>query len=200
MQNLVRRVMAIVNSRILKKWGKASTAKAIWDEEFARGQWEFLEDTSEDIIYGFLEKFVNKGSILDLGCGSGNTGNELAVSLYSRYTGVDISEVAIQRAIARSIKNGRHEKNEYFCNNIASFSPGMRYDVILFRESIFYIPLSRIKAALNRYSGFLTKNGVFIVRMCDRKKYSRIVQLIQANYQVLDTSPSNESNVILVFR
>lgn len=200
MQNLVRRVMAIVNSRILKKWGKPSTAKAIWDEEFARGQWEFLENTSEDIIYGFLEKFVNKGSILDLGCGSGNTGNELAVSLYSRYTGVDISEVAIQRAIARSIKNGRHERNEYVCNDIASYSPQMRYDVILFRESIFYIPLSRIKAVLSRYSRFLTENGVFIVRMCNREKYSGIMRLIQTNYEILDMSPSNESDVTLVFR
>jgi len=200
MQNLFKRVMTIVNSRILKKYGRPSTAKAIWDEEFARGQWEYLEDTSKDIIYGFLEKYANKGSILDLGCGSGNTGNELAVTVYSKYTGVDISEVAIQRAVARSIKNGRQGRNEYVCNDIASFSPRMRYDVILFRESIFYIPLSRIKAALNRYSRFLTENGVFIVRMCDRKKYSGIVQLIQTNYQVLDMSPSNESNVILVFR
>lgn len=192
--------MTIVNSRILKKWGKPSTAKAIWDEEFARGQWEYLENTSEDIIYGFLEKYVEKGNILDLGCGSGNTGSELAISLYSRYTGVDISEIAIQRAVARAIKTGRHERNEYFCNDIASFSPEMRYDIILFRESIFYIPLSRIKAVLNRYSEFLTENGVFIVRMCDRRKYSRIVRLIQTNYQILDMSPSNEPNVILIFR
>ena len=121
MQNILRRVMAIVNSRIVKKWGKPSTAKAIWDEEFARGQWEYLENTSEDIIYGYLDKYVNNGSILDLGCGSGNTGTELSISLYSKYTGVDISEVAIQRAVARSIKNGRHERNEYVCNDIASF-------------------------------------------------------------------------------
>lgn len=200
MQNPLRRIVSIVNSRLLKKWGASSTAKAIWDEEFARGQWDYLDNTSEDIIYNYIGKYLNKGCILDLGCGSGNTGSELDVSLYSRYTGVDISEVAIQRAEARSIKNGRQSRNEYFCGDIASFSPGMSYDVILFRESIFYIPLSRIKAVLNRYSEFLAEGGVFIVRMCNRRRYSRIVQLIQSNYHVLDMSPQNETNAIVVFR
>ena len=200
MQNLVRRVMAIVNSRILKKWGKPSMAKAIWDEEFASGQWEFLEDTSHDVIYQYLEKYVNNGSILDLGCGSGNTGNELAVSRYSRYSGVDISEVAIQKALVRTIKNGRQEKNQYFCNDISSFSPKMRYDIILFRESLFYIPQTRIKSVLDRYSGFLTEGGVFIVRIFDRNKYKRILQLIETNYQILEVAPAGDSDIILVFR
>jgi SAM-dependent methyltransferase len=199
-RNLLRRLRNIINSRILKKWGRASNAKAIWDEEFAKGQWEYLDNTSEDIIYGYLAKYLNTGCLLDLGCGSGNTGSELDISIYSKYTGVDISEVAIQRAEARSINNGRQQKNEYFCSDIASYSPRMNYDVILFRESIFYIPLSRIKAALNKYSAFLSRNGVFIVRMCDRKKYSKIVQLIESNYRVLDVTPSTDSNVILVFK
>jgi 2-polyprenyl-3-methyl-5-hydroxy-6-metoxy-1,4-benzoquinol methylase len=137
MKNYFRRVQTIINSKILKKWGRASTIKAIWDEEFASGQWEFLEDTSHDVIYQYLEKYVNSGTILDLGCGSGNTGNEVDVSKYSRYTGVDISEVAIQKALVRTIKNGRQEKNQYFCSHVSSFSPKMRYDVILFRESLF---------------------------------------------------------------
>ncbi|MBS0180918.1 MAG: class I SAM-dependent methyltransferase [Nitrospira sp.] len=172
----------------------------IWDEEFATGQWEYLNNTSEDIIYGYLGKYLNNGRILDLGCGSGNTGNELDISLYSNYTGVDISEVATRRAEARSMKNGRRERNEYFCSAIASFAPRMNYDVILFRESIFYIPLSRIEAVLERYSAFLSENGVFVVKMCDRKKYSKIVQLIESNHRILEMTPSADRNVVLIFR
>jgi|CXWL01.1.fsa_nt_gi 2-polyprenyl-3-methyl-5-hydroxy-6-metoxy-1,4-benzoquinol methylase len=199
MKNHFRRVRKIINSKILKKWGGASTIKAIWDEEFASGQWEFLEDTSRDVIYQYLEKYVNNGTLLDLGCGSGNTGNELDVSKYSRYTGVDISEVAIQKALVRTNKNGRQEKNQYFRDDISSFSPKMRYDVILFRESLFYIPQSRIKSVLDRYSGFLT-GGVFIVRIFDRSKYKQILQLIESNYQILQVAPAGGGDIILVFR
>ena len=200
MRNILRRILRIINSRIVKKWGKSSTVKAIWDEEFASGQWEFMEDTSHDVIYKYLEKYVNNGSILDLGCGSGNTGNELAVSEYSRYTGVDISEVAIQKALVRTIKNSRQDKNQYFCNDVSSYSPRMRYDIILFRESLFYIPQTRIKSVLDRYSGFLTEGGVFIVRIFDRNKYKRILQLIETNYQILEVAPAGDSDIILVFR
>jgi 2-polyprenyl-3-methyl-5-hydroxy-6-metoxy-1,4-benzoquinol methylase len=200
MKNLFRKVQTIINSRILKKWGGASTAKAIWDKEFASGQWEFLEDTSRDIIYHYLEKYANNGSLLDLGCGSGNTGNELAVSAYSRYTGVDISEVAIRRAVARTISSNRQEKNRYFSGDISSFVLEGRYDVILFRESLYYIPQSRIKSILDRYSEFLTDSGAFIVSMCDRNKYKSIEQLIQSNHQVLEVSPSRDAYIILVFK
>lgn len=190
----------IVNARILKKWGNSSLKKAIWDAEFSSGQWDYLEHTTDDPIYHYLEKYSNSGSILDLGCGSSNTGNELDVSKYVIYTGVDISESAIQKAFTRSINNERKEKNEYFCADIAVYVPRMRYDVILFRESIFYIPKGRIKGVLDRYSDYLKDSGVIIVRMCDRNKYKSIVRLIETTYQVFDRSSLSDMNIILVFR
>lgn len=190
----------IVNARILKKWGKSSLKKAIWDAEFSSGQWDYLEHTTDDPIYHYLGKYTNSGSILDLGCGSSNTGNELDGSKYVIYTGVDISENAIQRAFARSINNARKEKNEYFCADIATYVPRMSYDVILFRESLFYIPKGRIKGVLDRYANYLKESGVFIVRMCDRNKYKSIVRLIETTYQIVDKSSLSDTNIILVFR
>jgi SAM-dependent methyltransferase len=197
---LMGRGRRIVNARILKKWGNPSLKKAIWDAEFSSGQWDYLEHTADDPIYHYLEKYSNCGSILDLGCGSSNTGNELDASKYAVYAGVDISESAIQKASARSINNERKEKNDYFCADIAAYVPRMRYDVILFRESIFYIPKGRIKGVLDRYSNYLKDSGVFIVRMCDRNKYKSIVRLIEKTYQVLDRSSLSDTNIILVFR
>src|SRR2546428_13670880 len=107
MTYLPKRVQRVVDARILKRWGKTSTKKSIGDEEFSSGQWDRLENTSDDPIYLFLEKYCSNGSILDLGCGSGNTGNEIDASKYGSYTGVDISKSAIQRALARSENNRR---------------------------------------------------------------------------------------------
>jgi len=194
------RITRILNARILKKWGPSSTKKAIWDAEFSSGQWDYLENTSNDAIYDVLGKYSNDGSILDLGCGSSNTGNEMDVSRYKSYTGVDISESAIHRAVSRSINNHRQSRNDYVCADIFSYVPRMDYDIILFRESIFYIPKHQIKRVLDRYSHHLNATGVFIVRMCDRNRYRSIVQLIEKRYYVLEKSPLPDSNIILVFK
>ncbi len=197
---IVARIRRVVNARILKRWGTSSTKRSIWDGEFACGQWDYLEHTSDDPIYHYLGKHCNRGSILDLGCGSGNTGCEMDVTGYDLYTGVDISEKAVQRAKARSTSKQRHEKNEYICADIARYEPRKKYDVILFRESLFYVPRSKIIGMLERYRHWLTEQGVFIVRMCDRNRYGGIVRLIERNYQVVDGTPATDANIILVFR
>ena len=170
MSYLSKRIKRVIEARILKRWGSTSTKKWIWDEEFASGQCDYLDHTGDDVIYLFLDKYANNGSILDLGFGSGNTGNEMDVSKYDSYTGVDISENAIQRALIRSKNNHRQEKNEYVCDDISIYVPRKRYDIILFRESIFYLPKTKIKDILKGYSYYLKERGVFIFRMCDRKK------------------------------
>jgi glycosyltransferase involved in cell wall biosynthesis len=197
--HLFKRARRIIDARVFKKWGSPATKKAIWDGEFARGQWDYLDHTAGDLIYAYLHKYSKHGSILDLGCGSSNTGNEIDVSAYRHYTGVDISEKAIEKAHARTLGD-RKSKNEYVCADLTLYVPKMRYDVILFRESIFYIPVSRIKGVLERYAPSLTPGGVFIVRMCDRRKYGGIVQVIGSCREVIEASPSSDPNIVLVFR
>lgn len=195
-----KRIQRVVNARILKRWGSTSRMKSIWDEEFSTGQWDYLENTTDDPIYHYLEQYSNNGAILDLGCGSGNTGNEMDVLKYGYYTGVDISESAIQRALSRSQNNVRLEKNEYVCSDISEYVPRKRYDIILFRESIFYIPKFKIKSVLSKYSDYLKGKGVFIVRMCDRRKYESIIRLIEKHYDVVERSPAEDVNIIIVFK
>jgi predicted TPR repeat methyltransferase len=88
-----------------------------------RWDWDYIDHTTEDVIYHYLERYSNNGSILDLVCGSGNTGNELDITKYKRYTGVDISEEAIQKAIMRTTLNHRDKQNEYFAGDILKYVP-----------------------------------------------------------------------------
>ncbi|TMQ30284.1 MAG: methyltransferase domain-containing protein [Nitrospirae bacterium] len=195
-----KRIQRAVNARILKRWGHSSIKKAIWNEEFSSGQWDYLEHTSNDPIYDYLARYSHHGNVLDLGCGSSNTGNEMDASTYRSYTGVDISDSAIRKALTRAINNNRQLKNEYVCDDISSYVPRTRYDVILFRESIFYLPNYQIKKILNRYSSYLSHGGVFIVRMCDRRRHGSIVRLIETHHRVLEKSSLAEADIILVFR
>jgi 2-polyprenyl-6-hydroxyphenyl methylase/3-demethylubiquinone-9 3-methyltransferase len=203
MRHLITRLNNAVRTRILKRWGTTTTKRAIWDSEFAKGQWNYLESTNEDPIYRYLDKYAQAGAILDMGCGSGNTGNELDFSKYGSYTGVDISQVAIDKAKARTRANGRELKNEYTCGDIETYVPNKRYDVILFRESLFYVTRARIKGVLDRYSRHLKENGCVIVRLCNREKYAFIIELIERRYHVLDrhlVEQESGKDIVILFR
>jgi SAM-dependent methyltransferase len=199
-KRLITRARRILGDRVIKKWGPVSTKQALWDAEFSSGQWDHLDHTHHDAIYQYLERYANQGAVLDLGCGASNTGNELNPSAYVAYTGVDLSAKALEKAVSRTIANDRDGKNHYVCADIASYVPRRHYDVILFRESIFYLPLSQIRPVLERYASALTQHGVFIVRIWDRRKYRAIVRLIDNSYRVVERGLPDHTSIILVFR
>jgi SAM-dependent methyltransferase len=165
-----------------QRWGSPQMKRCLWNEEFSNGRWGFIENTSGDIIYPIIEKYSRNGAILDLGCGSGNTGCELNPDKYSHYTGVDISDVAIEKAMKRSMANHRNNKNSYFQSDITTYTPSQKYDVILFRESIYYIPRLKIKPTLGRYANFLKREGIFVIRCHDQHQGSSIIDLLSEDY------------------
>ena len=187
---------------LLQAYGTKRIKSYLWNAEFSKGRWDCLNGTPEDCLYPYLEKYANRGSILDLGCGSGSTGNELAATTYREYTGVDISDVAIEKARTRTEDDGRTDKNRYIQSDIFSYEPSLRFDVILFRDSIYYVPRAKITGMLDRYSKFLKQGGVFIVRMWSGSgKYKAIVETIETNFEVVEKRISDQSEtMVIVFR
>lgn len=151
--------------RFLMSYGPSSIKKRLWDKEFASTKWDFIDHTEGDCVYENLEKYAHNGTILDLGCGPGNTANELAISAYQRYVGVDISEEALMKARKRTEREGRTGKNTFVQGDFVNYEPIEKFDVILFRESMYHVPMGKIKDTLNRLSIYLKDGGVFIVRM-----------------------------------
>lgn len=187
--------------RILQSWGSARLKRLIWNKEFAGGRWDHLAETPGDCVYRYVEKYAHNGDILDLGCGSGNTGSELDFSVYQSYTGVDISDVAIRKAVSRSELSGRILKNHYVQSDISTYAPEGNYCVILFRESLYYVPQINILKTLRRYQRYLDEQGVFVVRLDDRNKHKAIHELIRKNFHVLEEFlPDDISTALLVFR
>jgi SAM-dependent methyltransferase len=162
--NIAKRGGNLVSS-FLKIYGPSGLKKRLWDKEFSGTKWNFMDDTSADCIYPHLEKFAQNGSILDLGCGPGNTANELAATAYRTYIGVDISEAAIVKAVKRTERNGRTDKNTFAVSDFLGYAPTQEFDVILFRESMYHVPFGQVQAILDKYSKQLKAGGVFIVRL-----------------------------------
>lgn len=198
---MARRAKSIIRAA-LQGYGTDAVKRALWNHEFSGGRWACLERTTGDFVYRYVEASANGGSILDLGCGSGNTGTELLASSYSRYVGVDISDVAVAKAHARSVADGRAASNTYVRSDIVTYVPDRQYDVILFRDSIYYVrPRRHVSPTLERYAGYLTSSGVLIVRMYDVSgKYAAIVETIESRFHVVARDVTASRAMVLVFR
>lgn len=149
----------------IMSYGPSNIKKRLWDKEFAGTKWDFIDNTAGDCVYPYLETYASKGSILDLGCGPGNTANELTMDAYRTYIGVDISAAALAKAIERTRQNGRADKNNFVNSDFLGYHPVQNFDVILFRESMYHVPYGQVLPILAKFSKWLTKSGVFIVRL-----------------------------------
>jgi SAM-dependent methyltransferase len=190
----------------LLSYGPQSVKRMFWEKEYRANKWHFAENSASDCVYPNLEKYAKYGSILDLGCGSGNTANELAESAYSSYLGVDISEEALAKAVKRSEANGRSQKNKFLRSDFMGFETNQKFDVILFRESMYHVPLERIKILLDKLSVHLKPDGVFIVRLYIMRdgvvkfRPRKMIDIIAANYPVVEKNQyGNAGAVVIVF-
>ena len=187
---------------VVQAHGPQSVKRYLWNIEFSRGRWDSLERTPGDCIYPYVAKYANNGSILDLGCGSGSTGNELDAITYRHYIGVDISDVAIEKARRRTDENRRSDKTRYFSSDFLNYVPTQQFDVILFRDSIYYVSRGKIKPMLDRYSQYLNEGGVFIVRVSDgNDEYKGIVDTIEGNFKIVEQYLFDQPKaVVMVFQ
>ena len=134
----------------LASYGPSRIKKRLWDKDFSGDKWNFIDNTVGDCVYPHLEKYARNGSILDLGCGPGNTANELDPNVYEKYVGIDISEVALAKAAKRTQENGRTKKNSFACSDFLGYRPTQKFDVILFRESLYHVPYGQVLKMLEK--------------------------------------------------
>ena len=69
---------------------------------------------------------------MDIGCGEGILCERLSKSYYSRYVGIDVSTVAIDRA---NVNNS--QKTKFLAEKIEDFNTNEKFDVIIFNECLY---------------------------------------------------------------
>jgi len=200
--SIVQRAIRLPYNFILR-YASPSIKRFFWDREFASGKWNFIDDTAGDSSYPYLEKYCDGGSILDLGCGPGNTANELAASAYCEYVGVDVSQVALEKARQRTERTRRSDKNRFVSGDMLTFVPSRQFDVILLRESVYHVAMGELKKMFDRYSQYLTENGAFIVKLVTDNRYTSKarVRIIESEFEILEKGEhARDGSTVLVFR
>jgi SAM-dependent methyltransferase len=188
-----------VTRALLQQYGTRAVKRRLWDAEYASGRWRCLESMPGDCVYSVVERYARGGSVLDLGCGPGTTGSELNAASYSQYIGVDISDVAIEKAKRRAESCRRTDKNRYLQGDIVTFEPDQKFDLILFGDSLYYVSWAHIQSMLNRYASYLNAGGVFVARIYGRR-FQKIIDIIERNFEILDRGRFQDEVFVLTFR
>jgi SAM-dependent methyltransferase len=207
--NIAKRTKDLISS-FLRIYGPPSLKKVLWDRDFSSKKWDFIDNTVGDCVYTHLEKYAQNGDILDLGCGPGNTANELNAELYRSYMGVDISETALAKAAKRTKENGRADKTSFVNSDFLGYTPNKEFHIILFRESMYHIPFGQVMKILGKYATYLKRHGVFIVRLYAastktneiKHRVTKKIDLIKHEFEVLEAAEYDTPGkpTVLVFR
>jgi 2-polyprenyl-3-methyl-5-hydroxy-6-metoxy-1,4-benzoquinol methylase len=198
LMRLARTVRNILRAS-LQKYGSEAAKRRLWNDEYATGRWNCLDNSGDRSAYLLVEKYANKGGILDLGCGTGTMGIALTREAYSFYTGLDLSDVAIDKAKQRALDNGCGDRNEFYRADILTYQATHKYKVILYGDSIYYIPQGKIVPMLERYSAFLADDGVFIARLFEASgKRLEIIDMIQTRFHVVESHLDQQTLAYLV--
>ncbi len=153
--------------------------KENWDEQFSQGQWDSLASLKEAghnaIIAMYCHFLCVEAEILDVGCGLANITNFLK---FKYYLGIDISEVAIQKA--KEKKNG-----EFQCVNADDFNTDKKFDIIIFNEVLYYLDAL---GTLKKFETYLTEKGFFVISVWKHPQTMRLWDEINKIYFRLDST------------
>ena len=202
MIDLVYRILGPVRG-VLKRWAPTRLKQIVWHAEFKRGK--HLHDIpnhgKSEVCY-YIEKYAEGGDVLDLGCADGHVGFGLDPEKCRSYTGVDISEVGVKQAkCQRDSTSNPLPQMEFVVGDISKYIPSKPVDVILFKDSLYYIPKRKIIPVLHNLRKYLKSNGVFIVQMDNIKRHNWIRNLILANFDCLEDRVYRDRDFMrLIFR
>jgi 2-polyprenyl-3-methyl-5-hydroxy-6-metoxy-1,4-benzoquinol methylase len=154
-----------------------------WDKQYEKGNWDCLKSPLEqmrfDAVRNCINKYSNKGMILEVGCGEGILQAGMCKHSYLKFAGIDISAIAIQRAA--HLMDG---STEYRTANMESFKPVEKYDIIIFNEVLYYA--KNPTQLMERYMEFLNPGGYIIISIFQTKSNSKLMNGIEAKFKSID--------------
>lgn len=164
--------------------GDVPKDKDRWDTQYAADGWSFLGGIGEvahyAVIVGYGHYLKPGGSVLDVGCGSGVLHERWLPVGYSRYVGVDISEVAVRELLAQ-----QHRHATFVAADAEEFEPPGTFDVVVFNESITYF--QDPAGSFEKYLGALEPDGVVIVSCHQQSgRAQAILRDLKRTHRVVD--------------
>ena len=178
----------------ITRFGPARLRGLAFDEKYRSGDWVFKMDSDE--LPPVIRTHLRGGNLLILGCGGASILESLKPAMFSSILGLDLSAEAVRLA-----SRFARENVSFQVGDMVTFQCPKDYDVILFSESLYYVPSSQQEELLRRLAGHLKPGGVLIVTLVQAKRYHSIIELIRRRFQMVeDRKFANSERHLLVFR
>jgi trans-aconitate methyltransferase len=142
----------------------------LWNFEYRWGRWSYLDEFDGSSLVDLIEQYHTCGAMLDLGCGTGKNFNPRPTFTY---LGVDISLGAI-----RTAELLRRPNAKYVVADIFEYVPAQKYDVILMREVLYYLPLPAVRTVLGRMTNALTRDGIIIIQIWNTDIHQAVIDAV----------------------
>jgi len=177
------------------RFGGSALRRQAFNQKYRDGSWDYFDKEHSPEMVKVIEEYAKQGRILDMGCGTGILASMLCPDSFEHYLGVDVSPEAITKAYKR--KSG---KIQFEISNIQSYRCKADFDLIVFEESLYYVPIFR-RRLLRRFAQHLRPGGLFVVTVADPRRFKGMIRMIRKNFQIIEDRCFQESKrLLLVFR
>ncbi len=160
------------------RFGGASLRRLSFDAKFQTGAWNYAGD---EMLAKVVMHYGRQRKLLIMGCGVAGILANAGIAAFSSILGIDISGEAIRLAGGYESPRARFRQAD-----MATFHPDETYDVILFPESIYYVPFWRRRRLLRSLSCSLTPGGCFVITIAHPLKYAGLLRMIRRNFTVME--------------
>ena len=181
---MIRKLLAAKGIHyFVTRFGPKKLRSIAFDEKYRTGSWNF-ESSNDADLGAAVRRYLRNGDLLILGCGGASVLGELEASGLQSALGLDLSEEAIRLARRFASANVTFQLAD-----MVTFECPNSYDVILFSESLYYVPGGRQVALLNRLGANLKSGGAFVVTLAEAERYQDIIERIRANFRIVEDHP-----------
>lgn len=169
--------------------------KLSWNLQYEAGLWSKGQRSS--ITIDLVKNLCRGGHIVEFGCGEGDLIHLLPTGSYSYYTGIDISQIAIERAKLKASKCGI--KNYDFVNdNMAMWPGGKNISLILVEECIYYLKAEAMEEFIGRCLESINDDGAILIIVHSAEKHVAALHVCRKYGQVIsETNVGSRAYLIL---
>lgn len=162
--------------------GDAPLSPQAWEGQYREGHWDYLNEEAARYkgLAALIHRALPRPRILDVGCGDGTLVTALREgSGYASYLGIDVSTVAIERALRHA-----EDHTRFLAADAERFTTPQRFDAIVFNESLYYFEDPLGGAA--RYAALLEPGGRFVLSMFGSQRSLAILRALRQRYRVVE--------------
>ena len=192
----LKRLLAVKGIHFLvTRFGPERLRGFAFDEKYGQGGWNFPA-AGENELAAVVDRYLGAGDLLIMGCGGASILEGLDTKGLNSVLGIDISGEAIRLA-----DRFGSDRVSFRQTDMVKFMCPRSYDVILFSESLYYVPTAHRDPLLQRLAGHLKPGGVIIATFSQAKRYRKIIRNIRRQFATIEARTfSASTRYLLVFR